>query len=393
MVSHAPVKNVTTPSQRPVKKSTIPCQRLVKKSPIPCHMVFQSVPNQPRITLAIPINVSHTAWNVPLIASQTPPNISCTPCQHRSQSPVNRPMKISKMPEITSNRPPRTEPISSNAPMNTGASNWQKPSHKGPIKSMNPVKRPPNKSNSSPRREKTPWNFSTMLFQISIILFLNSSFVSHKCLNAATNATTIAITTPTGPVRTVSAPSRPGNAAVRLATIPLPSAISPNIVEIVEPKPVMAPFTVPRMPDMPPKFLNPVISPPRIPSPALSAPMALEIVPMAVTSLPMMMSTGPIAASNPAKIRIACWIGAGRLVSHSTTLVNFSTNFVSHGITKSDRRIASDSKAPPNCSTRFCKLSCIISAVCLASPPQFFISSLSAAYSSSLRFRSAKRPD
>ena len=115
------------PLQIPEKNETIPFQIPSKKLLTELHASSHVVPNQPSTVSASALKVSAQLVKVFTKKSQTPPKISLTPSQTRSQSPVKIPAKTSNRPTSTSRTSPRILLICWNTPSNTGASSSQKP--------------------------------------------------------------------------------------------------------------------------------------------------------------------------------------------------------------------------------------------------------------------------
>ena len=78
------------PSITPVKNRARASQSAVKNSLIAVHASFQVVPNQERITSAMPLIVLRAISNSPFIPSQMEEKISLMPCHTSVQWPVNR---------------------------------------------------------------------------------------------------------------------------------------------------------------------------------------------------------------------------------------------------------------------------------------------------------------
>ena len=113
-------------SKIPPIKSVIPFQIFEKNELTPDHNSSQLVPNQDKNTSVMLKNVLIQFSKVPTIKSQTEPNISLTPFQTRSQSPVNIPTKMSNIPRITLKIDDKATSICLNVPIKSGAINLQK---------------------------------------------------------------------------------------------------------------------------------------------------------------------------------------------------------------------------------------------------------------------------
>ena len=100
-----------------------------------------------------------------------------------------------------------------NAPSNSGASTEHKASHTAVMTSFISLKLNPSALSLSTIPPVSLSNVALTLSHTSSILSLNSSFVSHKCLKAATSAAIIAITARTGAITLEKAPLNVANAA------------------------------------------------------------------------------------------------------------------------------------------------------------------------------------
>ena len=110
-----------------VKKFKILFQALVKELTTFCHSSCQLVPNPPRMTFTrLPMMLS-TFWIVEMTPFHKEEKMPVIPCQKVFQSPVNRPLNVSKIPVMTPNTVSRMMPIWSKAPWNKGPSKLQNP--------------------------------------------------------------------------------------------------------------------------------------------------------------------------------------------------------------------------------------------------------------------------
>ena len=199
------------PLQIPEKNETIPFQIPSKKLLTELHASSQLEPNQPSTVSASLLNVSIQFVKVFTTKSQTPPKISLTPSQTRSQSPVKIPANTSKSPTSTSSTAPRMLLICWNTPSNTGASSSQKPFQTALSTSVKFSKSKPSSLSLSVMVWPNASNFPLIPSQIAVILFLNSSLFLHRFVKARARAATAAITASTGadiPPRATITPCR-----------------------------------------------------------------------------------------------------------------------------------------------------------------------------------------
>ena len=123
----------------------------------------------------------------------TASNISPTPFNAKSQSPVNTPTNTSTIPSITSNIALNAAANTSNAPINTGPNNSQRPNQIILIKSTIFDIASFTPSILDINSSINVINVCFTCSHIAITLFLNSSFVVHNVINAPTNIAIAAI--------------------------------------------------------------------------------------------------------------------------------------------------------------------------------------------------------
>lgn len=165
----------------------MPVQIPTKKDWMPVHTVFQFVPNQPKNTLASPLSMFNTVPNAEEIPFQMLPKTSFTPCHARLQLPVKMPANISNKPVNVFSTVLKMLLISAKAPSKIGARKLQKPSQMAFMTSVILWKLNPRAFNLSTIPWQNPCTAETIPFQIFVIATRNASFVSHRCLKAATN--------------------------------------------------------------------------------------------------------------------------------------------------------------------------------------------------------------
>ena len=142
-----------------------------------------------------------------------PSNISAHPFHICSQFPVNNPANTSNNPVSTSSAPPRTAAIASNVLVNTGARKSHNVFQMVVTTSLKFSKSNPIAFNRSTMPCPNESNFALISSQVAITLLRNSSFVFHKCMNAATSTP---ITATTARIGADNPPRTPPNAPAPL---------------------------------------------------------------------------------------------------------------------------------------------------------------------------------
>ena len=291
-------------SHTPVKNDVIPFQIFVKNVDTEVHTAFQLVPNHPRTVSAIPRIRFNAAVKIPVIPFQMPENISLIPDHICSQFPVKSPINTSSSPVSTSSTVPRTVEMILNAASNTGARSSQKPFQIFFSVFTTAVKSILRAASLSLIPSTNACTFLTIPSQIAVMAFLNSSLVSHRCLNAATKTATTAITASTGPATA-------------------PSALA-------------SPVTEP---------LLPAIFTPRLAIPLAREEKPFIAVPTVEIVFPRMIRNGPMAAATAATRMIRFLWDSSMLFSLSTNPCILETRLWITGISASPKEMARPSTA------------------------------------------------
>ena len=294
------------------------------------HTSSHEVPNKPRKASATPLIVFrilliysfspfHTLSNIPFTASQAP-----------DQSPVNNDTNKSNTPVITFSVVSMTFAILLNTPSMIGANKLQKPSQIALTTSPKFSKSKPSELSLSVMCCPNSVNTVLILSQISVILFLKSSFVFHSVTMTAVIAAIAATAIPTGDVIAASVPFR--------------TAMPPVAPDAVVPIAASLPTTFP-IPD--------------------------DSCPDTLIAFPTIVSKGPIAATTPAIFRIVsccCGLNAANLSASSPI---FATAFSMNGSSAFPTVIPISSSFDFSCVSLPSKLSCIVAAMSDAVPSQF----------------------
>ena len=289
-----------------------------------------------------------------------------TPSAACSQSPVNNPINTSMIESISFNTPSMIVAITPKAPSNNGARTSHSPVHNACITSVMFSKSKPSSLILSTTPSKKSLNDVLILFQISVILFLKSSFVFHKVANTETSAPIAATTIKTGA-------EIPDNALA----IPKDCFENPSIANSAA--------------DIP--FFNCVTAAKAGSTVLVINPKALITVLTTPASLDKINITGPTAAAiNPNLTIISCVLSS-MLLNFSIRLVIHSARSRMYGVNLFPITIPADSNAPPNCSTAPARLSCITSAVSAATPVAFSMLSAILSYSSCVIPNNVVNPD
>ena len=327
---HAVVTVFFIPSSIPVKNDTMPFQMFSKVVLMLFHTSSHEVPNKPRKASATPLIVFrilliysfspfHTLSNIPFTASQAP-----------DQSPVNNDTNKSNTPVITFSVVSIMFAILLNTPSMIGANKLQKPSQIALTTSPKFSKSKPSELSLSVMCCPNSVNTVLILSQISVILFLKSSFVFHSVTMTAVIAAIAATAIPTGDVIAASAPFRTAMPPVA------PDAVVPIVASL--------PTTFP-IPD--------------------------DSCPDTLIAFPTIVSKGPIAATTPAIFRIVsccCGLNAANLSASSPI---FATAFSMNGSSAFPTVIPISSSFDFSCVSLPSKLSCIVAAMSDAVPSQF----------------------
>ena len=205
---HAVVTAFFIPSRMPVKNDTMPFQMFSKVVLMLFHTSSHEVPNKPRKASATPLIVSRILLIYSFSPFHTLSNIPFTASQHPCQSPVNNDTKKSNTPVITFSVVSMIFAILLNTPSMIGANILQKPSQIALTTSPKFSKSKPSELSLSVICCPNSVNTVLILSQISVILFLKSSFVCHNVTTTAVIPAIAATAIPTGDVIAASAPFR-----------------------------------------------------------------------------------------------------------------------------------------------------------------------------------------
>ena len=327
---HTVVTVFTIPSSMPEKNDTMPFQMFSKVVLILFHTSSHDVPNKPRNASTTPLIVFRMLPIYSFSPFHTLSNMLFTASQHPCQSPVNNDTKKSNTPVITFSVVSMKIAILLNTPSMIGANTLQKPSQIALTTSPKFSKSKPSELSLSVMCCPNSVNTDLILFQISVILFLKSSFVFHSVTTTAVIPAIAAIAIPTGDVIAVSAPFN------------------------TDMPPVAPPAVVPISASFPTTFPTP-----------------FEICPDTVIAFPVIVSNGPSAATTPAIFKIVsccCGLNDANLSASSPI---FATAFSMNGISELPIVIPTSSSFDFNCVSLPRRLSCIVAAMSEAVPSQF----------------------
>ena len=327
---HTVVTVFTIPSSMPEKNDTMPFQMFSKVVLILFHTSSHDVPNKPRNASTTPLIVFRMLPIYSFSPFHTLSNMLFTASQHPCQSPVNNDTKKSNTPVITFSVVSMKIAILLSTPSMIGANTLQKPSQIALTTSPKFSKSKPSELSLSVMCCPNSVNTDLILFQISVILFLKSSFVFHSVTTTAVIPAIAAIAIPTGDVIAVSAPFN------------------------TDMPPVAPPAVVPISASFPTTF-----------------PMPFDTVPDASISFPTVISKGPIAATTPAIFRIVsccCGVNAANLSASSPI---FAAAFSMNGSNVFPTVIPISSSFDFSCVSLPIKLSCIVAAMSDAVPSHF----------------------
>ena len=327
---HAVVTAFFIPSSMPVKNDAMPFQMFSKVVLMPFHTSFHEVPNKPRKASTTPLIVFRILLMYSFSPFHTLSNIPFTAFQHPCQLPAAAEAKMSNTLNITFSVVSINIAMLLNTPSMIGANKLQKPSQIALTTSPKFSKSNPSELSLSVMCCPNSVNTVLILSQISVILFLKSSFVFHKVTTTAVIPAIAATAIPTGDVIAASAPFRMDMPPVAPDAVVLISASFPT-----------------------------------------TFPIPVDTVPDASISFPTVISKGAIAATTPAIFRIVsccCGLNAANLSASSPI---FTTAFSMNGISELPIVIPTSSSFDFSCVNLPKRLSCIVAAMSEAVPSQF----------------------